>query len=92
MKISGERVAQIGIGVQFLALIRTLGEYFRLKHFAGHPLTIAMVEPYITGALVASVCAAVSVTLYFFGKYKAAVVTSCAAVAILLALKLVLIR
>jgi hypothetical protein len=86
-RISAGRVAQIGIGVQFLALIRTLSEYFRLKHFGAQPITVAAAEPYITGALMAAVGAAISVGFYFFRKYKVAVLVAAATVLLLLLYK-----
>lgn len=40
MRMSAERLAQIGIGVQFLALIRALAEFQRLRLVRGAALTI----------------------------------------------------
>jgi len=87
-RISVERVAQLAIGVQFLVLVRTLAEYFRLKHFGSHPLTLAMVEPYILGALIACVFTAISVGLYFFRRFTAAIFVAALMIAILLAYKI----
>ena len=63
-----ERFAQVGIGVQFLALIRTLAEVFRIKAFAPERYSLPAVEPFVTGALIAAVLAAVSLGLYFWGR------------------------
>jgi hypothetical protein len=87
-RISTERASQIAIGVQLLVLIRTLAEYFRLKHFGPHPMTLAIAEPYITGALIAAVCTAVCVGLYFFRKFAPAIAVAILMIAILLAYKL----
>ena len=91
-RISAERVAQIGIGVQFLALIRTLCEYFRLKHFGPQPMTLTLAEPYITGALIAAAGAAISVGFYFFRKYRVATFVAAATVLLLLLYKVIVLR
>jgi hypothetical protein len=91
-RISAERVAQTGIAVQFLALIRTLFEYFRLKHFGAQPMTLALAEPYISGALIAAVGTAISVGFYFFSNYNVASFVAAATVLLLLAGKLAVLR
>src|SRR6266849_1356347 len=83
-----ERIAKLGIAVQFLALIRTLSEYFRLKHAYGPALSVAAIDPYIKGSLIAALCTAVAVGFYFFAKYRAAVLVSGATVIILLIYKI----
>lgn len=90
-RISTERAAQLAIGVEFLALVRTLAEYFRLKHFGAHPLTLAIAEPYILGALIASVCTGISVGLYFFRKFDAVMIAAVATIVILLFYKILLV-
>ena len=83
-----ERAAKIGIAIQFLALIRILTEYFRLKHFNPAALTLAGFEPYITGALIAAVLAAAAVALFFWRKFWQATAVAGATVVILLIYKL----
>lgn len=85
---TAERAAKIGIGIQFLALVRILAEYFRLKHFNRPALTLAGFEPYITGALIAAVLTAASVGLFLWRKYWHAAFVSAAMVVILLVYKL----
>jgi|GEM_PF-1316805 len=87
-----ELAAKVGIGIQLLILIRSLGEYFRLKHFGGHPLTVQEVEPFITGCLIAAVCTAVSVMLFFWRKHTISTVVSLATIVILLIFKIVMIH
>lgn len=87
MKWTAKTLAQVGIAIQFLALVRTLAEYFRLKYVHGGAPPPAMVEPFITGALITSICAGLAVGLYFAGKYKAAAGVAGATVLILLGLK-----
>ena len=91
MRLPPRTAAQIAIGVQFAALLRTLAEFFRLKHVFGAALTLAQVEPFVLGALVTSVCALVAVLLYFGEKFWLTVAVAAANVAILLALKFVLL-
>ena len=49
------RLAQVGICVQFLALIRTLAEFFRLEHVERATLRIATVAPYVGAGLLGAV-------------------------------------
>lgn len=84
-------LARIGITVQFLALVRTLAEYFRLKHVRLGHFTLSSGEPYVTGALIAAVLCWLAVTLYFFHRYRAATAVAAATVVILLAYKLIVV-
>ncbi len=49
------RLAQVAICVQFLALVRTLAEFFRLQHVEGPTLRVATVAPYVGAGLLAAV-------------------------------------
>ena len=86
-----EHWAQIEITTQFLIIVRTLGEIFRLKyvHATNFSATIAM--PYVRGALIAGCCCWVGVTLYFFRRYTMSAWTALATAAILLAYKITVI-
>ncbi len=64
--LTRERLAKVGIIVQFLALVRTLSEFFRLKYVCRTEFTIAMGEPFIVGALFAAVTCWVAVMFFFF--------------------------
>jgi hypothetical protein len=86
-----ERYAQIGIIVQFLIVIRTLGEFFRLRHFLGGSFTTGTAASYIGGALIAVCCCWVSVSLYFFRRYTLSAIIGLATVVILLVYKIALI-
>ncbi|HYL92051.1 MAG TPA: hypothetical protein VEW69_02725 [Alphaproteobacteria bacterium] len=88
MTWTAKTLAQAGIAVQFLALVRTLGEYFRLKYVHGGPPSPAMAELLITGAMITSICAGLAVGLYFAGKYKATVGVATATVLVLLGFKI----
>jgi hypothetical protein len=84
MKLTSEQWAKVGITVQFLALVRILAEYFRLKHVPGNRLTLALVEPFIVGALLAAILCWLAVALFFFGRYRSALLVSAATVVVLL--------
>ena len=87
MRISARTAAKIGICVQFAALIRCLGEYFRLRHVFGAQLTLPQVEPFLMGALVTSILALASVLLYFTERYALAATASAVNVALLIAFR-----
>lgn len=87
-----QRAAAIAIGVLLLALVRSLGEYFRLKHVYGQALTIVKVEPLIIGSLAAAICIGLAFALYAARRYKAAILACAAAAAGLLIYKILISR
>ena len=87
---NAQRWAQAGITIQFLALVRCLGEVYRLRGLRGGALALEDVQPFIAGALVAAVLCWAAVTLYFFGRHRAAAAVAALTVAALVALKVVL--
>lgn len=84
-----QRAAIIGITIQFLALVRLLAEYFRLKSLHGARLALTDVEPYITGASITAVLCWLAVVLLFAQKYIGVLVVSVATVIALLIYKFV---
>ena len=78
------RWAQVGIVVQFLALIRALGEFFRLQHVRGAALQIADVRPYVVGAMISAVFSLGAVVLYFARRYTASLGVAVFALLVLL--------
>jgi hypothetical protein len=84
---NAERAAKIGVTVQFLALLRLLGEYFRLKSLHSAALSVAEVEPFITGAAIAAVLCWLAVALFFARKYVGVLIVSVATVIALLIYK-----
>jgi hypothetical protein len=67
--VTRERWAQTGITVQFLIVVKTLGEFFRLRHVLGTSFSAAVAAPYVGGALIAVCFCWAGVTLYFFRRY-----------------------
>jgi hypothetical protein len=84
-----QRWAKIGITIQFLALVRILAEYFRLRHVSGGPLPAAAVDGWMMGGVIAAVLCWIAVTLFFFRRYRASVAAAVLTVAALLVYKLV---
>ena len=87
-----ERWAQIGITTQFLIVVRTLGEIFRLKHVRGTNFSVAVAMPYVGGALIAACFCWIGVALYFFRRYKLSFWIALATVIILLVYKIAVVR
>lgn len=86
-----ERWAQIGITAQFLIVLRTLAEFFRLRHVHGTSFSVAVAAPYIAGALIAACFCWAGVTLYFCRRYTLSAWVAIVAVVILLVYKIAVI-
>jgi hypothetical protein len=86
--VTRERWSQIGITVQFLIIVRTLGEIFRLRQSYGASFTAAIAMPYVGGALIAACLCWAGVTLYFFRRYALSAWIALATVVILLVYKI----
>ncbi len=89
--ISARRLSELAITVLFLALVRTLAEYYRLRYVHGAALVLAEVAPYITGGLMATLGAWAAVVAYFFGRYRVATGIVLAAIVAMLVYKVVVI-
>ena len=85
------KMAQIGIVIQFAALIRCLGEYFRLKYFVVEKFSVIHIEPFIIGAVVTAILALAGTLFYFAEKYRQTAVTSTINIAILFVLRFTLL-
>ena len=85
------RLAQLGICVQFLALVRSLAEVFRLRHVQGPALGVATIVPYVGGALLAAVLTWIAVLCYFAGRDRTAIGVAALTIVALLVVKIVLI-
>ncbi|MBI1878557.1 MAG: hypothetical protein HYR94_10075 [Chloroflexi bacterium] len=69
MKLTTEQWAKLGIIVQFLALIRILAEYFRLKYEYGAQFSLGVAEPFVIAALLDALLCWLAVALFFFHRY-----------------------
>jgi hypothetical protein len=67
--VTKERWAQLGITTEFLIVVRTLGEFFRLRHVHGANFSIEVTALYVGGALIATCSCWAGVIFYFFRRY-----------------------
>jgi hypothetical protein len=91
VRVTKERWAQIGITIEFLIIIKTLGEIFRLRHVQGANLSTTVAALYVGGALIAVCSCWAGVILYFFRRYTLSAWITLATVPSLLVYKIVLI-
>ena len=77
--------------MQFLVVVRTLGEFLRLKHVQGASFSAEAATHYVGGALIAACFCWASVTLYFFRRYTLSFCITLAAVVTLLVYKIAMI-
>lgn len=90
-RLTQEQWAKVGILIQFLALVRTLLEYFRLKYVYGAQFTPTLGEPFITAALLSALLCWLAVMLFFFRRYTSALLVSILTVFVLLIYKILVI-
>jgi hypothetical protein len=89
--VTKERWAQIGITIEFVIAVRTLGEFFRLRHALGTNFSTAVATPYIGGALIAACSCWAAVAFYFLRRYTLSAWIALATVPILLVYKIAVI-
>jgi hypothetical protein len=90
-RMTKERWAQIGITTEFLIVVRTLGEFFRLRHVHGTNFSTAVAALYVGGALIAACSCWAGVTFYFFRRYTVSAWITLATVPVLLVYKIAVI-
>jgi hypothetical protein len=90
-RVTKERWAQIGIAIDFFIVVRTLGEFFRLRHVLGTNFSTAVATPYVGGALIAACACWAGVTFYFFRRYTVSAWIALATVPVLLVYKIAVI-
>jgi len=86
-----EHWARIGITIEFLVVVRTLGEFYRLRHVNAAIFTVSMAAHYVGGALIAVCSCWAAVTCYFFRRNAQSAWIALATVPILVAYKVVVI-
>ena len=91
LRVAREHWAQIGITIEFLVVVRTLGEFFRLRHIHGTNFSTAVAAPYVGGALIAACSCWAGVTFYFFRRYTLSAWITLASVPLLLLYKVAVI-
>ncbi|SRR6266852_3897872 len=90
-RVTKERWAQIGITAEFLIVVRTLGEFFRLRHVHGTNFSTAVAALYVGGALIAACSCWAGVTFYFLRRYMLSAWITLATVLVLLVYKIAVI-
>jgi hypothetical protein len=91
LRVTKERWAQIGITTEFLIVVRTLSEFFRLRHAHGTNFSTAVAALYVGGALIATCSCWAGVTFYFFRRYMLSAWINLATIPVLLVYKIVVI-
>ena len=86
-----ERWAQIGITIEFVVVVRTLSEFFRLRHVQGTNFSTAVAALYVGGALIAAGSCWAGVTCYFFRRYMLSAAITLGIVPVLLVYKIAVI-
>ena len=89
--VTKDRWAQIGITIEFIIVVRTLGEFFRLRHVHGTNFSTAVAALYVGGALIAACSCWAGVTFYFFRRFMLSAWITLATVPILLVYKIAVI-
>jgi len=89
--VTKERWAQVGITIEFLIVVRTLGEFFRLMHVHGANFSTAVAALYVGGALIATCSCWIAVFFYFFRRYTLSASIALAAIPILVVYKIAMI-
>src|SRR3974390_91273 len=90
-RVTKERWAQIGITTEFLIIVRTLGEFFRLRHVHATNFSTTVAALYVGGALIAACSCWAGVTVYFFRRYALAAGITLATVPVLFVYKIAVI-
>lgn len=83
--------AHIGLAIQFLALIRCIGEYFRLKYVQGDAFDLDVAEVFLMAAMCVSVLLGLGVLAYTLQRPRITTVLAVLTVAILLAMKVLML-
>ena len=89
VRVSRERAAQIAITIQFMALVRTAAEFFRLRVTQGTAFTVDMAAPFVVGTLIAALGAWAATTCYFIGRYRTVSVVVAGTIVVMLLYKFV---
>ncbi len=71
--VTARRLAQVGLGILLLIVIRSLAEFFRLRFVHGDALTIAQVTPFVAGALFAALALALAAVCHAAALHRASI-------------------
>jgi len=88
---SEPRLAQICIGILLLVIVRSLGEFFRLRYLHGETLLVGQVTPYVAGALFAAIALALTLMAYFASFHRTSIAITVSTVVLLLVYKIAVV-
>lgn len=80
-------ISKISTIILFMALIRCIGEPFRMQYYSDTSLSFAEIKPFLFGALIAATGLLIITVLSYFRKYKSMI-----AICILSIVALVLVK
>lgn len=87
MNLSASRVSSLAIVALWLALIRTLAEYYRLRYIAGAAVTLDQITPYITGALMPALGIGAA-GAHVLGQYRLASIVAAITITVMIVYKI----
>ena len=82
------KISRIAIVIVFLALIRLIGECFRLQDYASYELTFSQLRPYLTGAFITAVSCFAMTILSFYSQSRIIILLAILTIASLVAIKI----
>jgi hypothetical protein len=89
--VTKERWAQMGITIEFLIIVRTMGEFFRLRHVQGTNFSTTIAALYVGGALIAACSCWAGVIFYFFRRHTLSAWVTLGTIPVLLAYKIAVV-
>jgi hypothetical protein len=85
--MNAKQIAKAAIIILLLALIRCIGEFFRLQYLHKNELTIAMGHPFVIGAMVCAVSCLLMNLLFFYSRFRWVIALAVVTIIILFFLK-----
>ncbi len=90
-RLSARQWAMLGITAQFMAVVRSLAEVFRLEHVRGVALPAGLLERWVAGSLIGAVFAWLGVSLFFLGRFRGVLLVAALTVLVLLVYRFIFI-
>lgn len=87
MVINYQKTAKVSIIVIFIALIRSISEFYRLDYTLQNSFTIQIAEPFILAALICSVGLLLMTILFFYSRNKWIIATSVLVIVLMFIIK-----
>lgn len=87
MKLNEKKMSNVAMIIVFLALIRIIGEFFRLEYTLKEKLTIELLHPFMLGALVCAISCLIMTICSFYARYRVIIGIAILTIIILVVLK-----